>query len=88
MDIEVLSGHPQLVKAALDAVQQWRYSPSKEVRVTIVTISFLLGRWARPHRPVRLRRTFRRLQPRSSSRSAPCGRSTRPRREQPAFRAT
>jgi TonB family protein len=44
MDIQVLSGPPQLVKAALEAVQRWRYSPSKEVRVTIVTIAFVLPR--------------------------------------------
>lgn len=44
MDINVLSGDPQLVKAALEAVPQWRYAPSKEVRVTIVTISFLVGK--------------------------------------------
>jgi TonB family protein len=36
-DIQVLSGDPQLAKAALDAVRQSRYSPSKEVRVTILT---------------------------------------------------
>jgi TonB family protein len=44
MDIQALSGDPQLMKAALEAVPQWRYAPSKEVRVTIVTISFLLDR--------------------------------------------
>jgi TonB family protein len=43
MDINVRSGPPQLVKAALEAVSQWRYSPAKEVRVTIVTIFFALG---------------------------------------------
>jgi TonB family protein len=43
-DIEVLSGDPQLVKAALEAVPQWRYARSKEVRVTVVTIYFTLGR--------------------------------------------
>jgi TonB family protein len=42
MDIWVLSGPPQLVKASLEAVAQWRYSPSKEIRVTIVTITFTL----------------------------------------------
>ena len=42
MDIWVLSGNPQLVKASLEAVEQWRYAPSKEVRVTIVTINFTL----------------------------------------------
>jgi TonB family protein len=44
MDVQVLSGPPQLVNAAIDAVQQWRYSPGKEVRATIVSISFLLPR--------------------------------------------
>ena len=42
MDIQVLSGNPQLVKAALEAVRQWRYSPSKVVRVTIVIVDFTL----------------------------------------------
>jgi protein TonB len=27
-DLKVLSGHPLLVKAALDAVKQWRYQPT------------------------------------------------------------
>jgi TonB family protein len=44
MDFQVLSGPPQLVKAALDAVSQWRYAPSKVVRVTIVTINFTLDK--------------------------------------------
>jgi TonB family protein len=44
MDVQVLSGPPQLVKAAIDAVQQWRYTSGKEVRATIVSISFLLHR--------------------------------------------
>ena len=42
MDIRVLSGPPQLVKAALDAVQQWRYAPADKVRVTVVNIRFAL----------------------------------------------
>ena len=44
MDIQTLSGPPQLVKAAVDAVQQWRYAPSEDVRVTIVTINFTLDK--------------------------------------------
>jgi TonB family protein len=53
MDMAVLGGPPQLVKPALEAVDQWRYSPSKEVRVTIVTIAFMLPRGgaAPPPRP-------------------------------------
>jgi protein TonB len=27
-DLKVLSGHPLLVKSALDAVQRWRYQPT------------------------------------------------------------
>jgi protein TonB len=27
-DLKVLSGHPLLVKSALDAVKQWRYQPT------------------------------------------------------------
>jgi TonB family protein len=44
MDVWVVSGHPLLVKAALEAVTnpQWRYMPSGEIRVTIVTIAFTL----------------------------------------------
>ncbi len=44
MDIQVLSGHPQLVKAVLEAVSQWRYSPNKVVRVTVVTVNFSLDK--------------------------------------------
>jgi len=44
MDIGVLSGPPVVVKAAMDAVSQFRYAPSKEVRVTIVTVVFALRR--------------------------------------------
>ena len=44
MDIRVLSGNPQLVKASLEAVQQWRYAPSKDVRVTVATINFTLAK--------------------------------------------
>ena len=44
----VLSGHPLLVRAALDSVQQWRYQPTllngKPVEVvTIIELSFTLG---------------------------------------------
>jgi TonB family protein len=42
-DIRVLSGPPPLVKAAMDAVQQWRYALSQEVRVTIVPVNFTLA---------------------------------------------
>jgi TonB family protein len=44
LDLRVLSGPPQLAKAALEAVVQWRYSQSEEVRVTIVTINFTLAK--------------------------------------------
>jgi TonB family protein len=44
MDIQVLSGDPQLVRAALEAVSQWRYSPNKVVRVTVVTVNFSLDK--------------------------------------------
>lgn len=46
--LEVVSGHPLLVQAALDAVKQWRYQPTQlngdpvEVDTTI-TVSFVLG---------------------------------------------
>lgn len=47
-DLRVLSGHPMLVPAALDAVRQWRYKPyllnGEPVEVeTTVTVNFILG---------------------------------------------
>ncbi|MGH9785109.1 MAG: energy transducer TonB [Terriglobia bacterium] len=47
-NLRVLSGHPLLIRAALDSVQQWRYQPTLlngepvEV-VTIIELSFTLG---------------------------------------------
>jgi len=46
-DLRVLSGHPLLVQAALDAVRQWRYKPyllnGEPVEVeTTVTVNFTL----------------------------------------------
>jgi protein TonB len=46
--LEVLSGHPLLVRAALDAVRQWRYRPTllngEPVEVeTSITVIFRLG---------------------------------------------
>jgi protein TonB len=47
-ELEVVSGHPLLVQAALDAVKNWRYQPTQlngdpvEVDTTI-TVSFVLG---------------------------------------------
>jgi protein TonB len=48
-DLRVLSGHPLLVKAALDAVSQWVYSPTllnqKPVEVEApIEVRFILGR--------------------------------------------
>src|SRR6267142_2793438 len=46
--LEVMSGHPLLVQAALDAVKQWRYKPTQlngdpvEVDTTI-TVTFTMG---------------------------------------------
>jgi len=47
-ELQVLSGHPLLVNAAVEAVRQWRYSPTllngQTVEVeTTITISFVLG---------------------------------------------
>jgi protein TonB len=47
-NLQVLSGHPMLVKAAVDAVRQWRYRPyvlnGEPVKVeTQVTVNFILG---------------------------------------------
>ena len=43
-DIRVLSGDPQLVKAALDAVKQWRFPTSDAGQVTTVAINFTLAK--------------------------------------------
>ena len=47
-NLQVLSGHPMLVKAAVDAVRQWRYRPyvlnGEPVEVeTEVTVNFILS---------------------------------------------
>jgi protein TonB len=47
--VQVLTGHPLLVKAAVDAVSQWLYRPyllnDQAVEVeTEVTVNFILGR--------------------------------------------
>jgi protein TonB len=47
-NLSVLSGHPMLVQAALDAVRQWRYRPyilnSEPVEVeTQITVNFSLA---------------------------------------------
>ena len=47
-NLQVLSGHPMLVKAALDAVSQWRYQPTllngEPVEVqTMIMVNFILG---------------------------------------------
>jgi periplasmic protein TonB len=47
-ELHVISGHPLLVQAALDAVKQWRYQPTllnnEPVEVdTTITVTFVLG---------------------------------------------
>ncbi len=48
MNVNVISGHPFLIPAALDAVRQWKYKPTLlnnepvEV-VTNITMNFSLG---------------------------------------------
>ena len=47
-NLQVLSGHPMLVRAAVDAVRQWRYRPyvlnGEPVEVeTEVTVNFVLS---------------------------------------------
>jgi protein TonB len=47
-NLQLISGHPMLVKSALDAVRQWRYRPyrlnDQPVEVeTQITVNFVLG---------------------------------------------
>jgi protein TonB len=47
-NLHVLSGHPLLVPAAIDAVKQWRYRPyilnNEPLEVeTQITVNFILG---------------------------------------------
>jgi protein TonB len=47
-NLQVLSGHPMLVRAAIDAVSQWRYRPyilnSEPIEVeTQITVNFFLS---------------------------------------------
>lgn len=47
-NLQVLSGHPMLVRAAVDAVRQWRYRPyllnGEAVEVeTQITVNFVLS---------------------------------------------
>ncbi len=47
-NLQVLNGHPMLVRAAIDAVQQWRYRPyflnGEPVEVeTQITVNFILS---------------------------------------------
>ena len=39
-DIRVISGHPLLNEAAIEAVKQWRYKPQPNSVVTTVTVNF------------------------------------------------
>jgi TonB family protein len=41
--LEVLRGNPQLVKAAVDAVRQWRYAPGEKAVITDVMVTFTLA---------------------------------------------
>jgi TonB family protein len=41
-DVQVLSGDPQLSEAAVAAVRKWRYAPSDDTDITIVTLNFAL----------------------------------------------
>ncbi len=49
IDLEVVSGNPILVRAAVDAVKQWRYRPTllnkQPIGVqTFITVKFVLDR--------------------------------------------
>lgn len=42
-NLKVVRGNPELAKAALDAVRQWRYAPSEKALITEVDINFTLA---------------------------------------------
>ncbi len=49
LELHAVTGNPWLVRAALDAVQQWRYQPTllngEPVEVeTTITVSFIMER--------------------------------------------
>jgi len=59
-ELKVISGHPLLVPAALDAAKQWLFQPlgpsaRPARRVTTIKIPFRLSRSASPCRPQRIR---------------------------------
>jgi outer membrane biosynthesis protein TonB len=39
-NIKVISGHPLLIQAAVDALKQWKYAPQVDEVTTRVTIRF------------------------------------------------
>jgi protein TonB len=41
-NIRVISGHPLLIQAAIDAVKQWQYAPQPEAASTTATFNFAL----------------------------------------------
>jgi len=49
VDVRMISGHPLLIRAAMEAVKQWRYKPTLLNRepvevLTTITVNFSLGR--------------------------------------------
>jgi periplasmic protein TonB len=39
-NLKVVTGHPLLIEAAIDAVKQWRYEPQTETVTTVATVNF------------------------------------------------
>jgi protein TonB len=39
-NLRVVTGHPLLIQAAIDAVKQWRYEPQAETVTTSATVNF------------------------------------------------
>lgn len=70
-DLKVISGHPLLIRAALEAVQHWQYQPTflngEPVEVaTEIDVKLFTRGWRRKHRTGRSRKSSGEQRPRAS----------------------